>query len=70
MVTHMEVRRGVPDEYVQASRRIVGTDQMEEWAREVRATIEEMMVITIITIIPTWIKGIDFERAFPGPRRG
>jgi hypothetical protein len=65
-VTQMELRPGVPDEYVEASRRIVGPEQMEQWERTVRATIEEMMVITIT---PTWIKIIDFEREFPGPRR-
>lgn len=66
-VTTMELRPGVPDEYVEASRRIVGPEKMADWEQGVRATIKEMMVITIT---PTWIKIIDFEREFPGPRRG
>lgn len=62
-VTDMELRQGVPDEYVAASRRIVGEDKMEAWERGVRADIHEMMVIRIT---PTWVKVIDFERTFPG----
>lgn len=62
-VSSMEVRQGVPDEYVEASRRIVGEDQMEQWEKTVRAEIHEMMVIKIT---PTWVKIIDFVRAYPG----
>jgi hypothetical protein len=62
-VSSMEERQGIPDEYVEASRRIVGEDQMEQWEQNVRATISKMMVITIT---PTWIKIIDFVRTFPG----
>lgn len=65
-VSSMELHQGVPDVYVEASRRIVGEDQMEEWERGVRADIHEMMVIKIT---PTWVKVIDFERTYPGPSR-
>jgi hypothetical protein len=65
-VSSMEVRQGVPDEYVEASRRIVGEDRMEEWEKGVRADIHEMMVIRIT---PTWVKVIDFERTYPGLSR-
>jgi hypothetical protein len=62
-VSNMEVRQGVPDEYVEASRRMVGEDQMEQWEQDVRANISKMMVISIT---PTWVKVIDFVRTHPG----
>ena len=54
----------IPDEYVEASRRMVGEDKMAEWEKGVHETIPEMMVISIT---PTWIKITDFERTYPGP---
>jgi hypothetical protein len=62
-VSNMEERAGVPAEYVEASRRIVGEEQMQQWEQNVRASISKMMVITIT---PTWVKIIDFVRTFPG----
>ena len=63
-VAAIEVVQGIPDEYVEASRRIVGEERMEEWERTVRAQMSEMAVISIT---PTWIKVIDFVTRFPGP---
>ncbi|CAA9360410.1 MAG: hypothetical protein AVDCRST_MAG93-7624, partial [uncultured Chloroflexia bacterium] len=60
----IEIVQGVPQEYVDASRRIVGDDLMPSWEAEVRGKIHEM---ALITITPTWLKVVDFETRFPGP---
>jgi hypothetical protein len=63
-VATIEFDKGLPDEYVEASRRIVGEDRMAEWEAGVRAEERNM---ALVTITPTWIKVIDFETRFPGP---
>ena len=63
-VAAIEFDKGLPDEYVEASRRIVGEDRMAEWEAGVRAEDRNMAVVTVT---PTWIKVIDFETRFPGP---
>lgn len=63
-VATIEFGKGVPDEYVEASRRIVGEAGMAEWEAGVRAEERDM---ALVTITPTWIKVIDFETRFPGP---
>jgi hypothetical protein len=63
-VATIEFGKGVPDEYVEASRRIVGEAGMAEWEAGVRAEARDM---ALVTITPTWIKVIDFETRFPGP---
>ena len=60
----IEIRQGIPQEYIDASRRIVGDDLMPQWEAEVRRNMTEMAVI-IIT--PTWLKVVDFETRYPGP---
>jgi len=60
----IEIVQGVPQEYVDASRRIVGDELMPSWEAEVRSKIHEM---ALITITPTWLKIVDFETRFPGP---
>ena len=60
----IEYVQGVPDEYVEASRRIVGEDKMENWERIVRDEIKEM---ALITITPTFVKVNDFISRYPGP---
>lgn len=55
---------GVPQDYVDASRRIVGDELMPSWEADVRSKIHEM---ALITITPTWLKVVDFETRFPGP---
>jgi hypothetical protein len=55
---------GLPDEYVEASRRIVGEERMPEWEANVRAENRNM---ALVRIKPTWIKVVDFETRFPGP---
>ncbi|MFC7624105.1 pyridoxamine 5'-phosphate oxidase family protein [Microlunatus sp. GCM10028923] len=60
----IEIVQGVPEEYVEASRRIVGEELMPSWEAEVRGKIDEM---ALITITPTWLKVVDFDTRFPGP---
>ncbi len=60
----IEIVPGIPQEYIDASRRIVGDELMPSWEAEVRGKIHEM---ALITISPTWLKVVDFETRFPGP---
>lgn len=60
----VEVVPGVPDEFVEASRRFVGEDGLPAWEAGVRALYKEM---AIIRITPTWAKILDFETRLPGP---
>jgi len=60
----IEIVQGIPQEYIDASRRIVGEDKMATWEAEVRRNMSEMAVITIT---PTWLKVVDFDTRFPGP---
>jgi hypothetical protein len=62
-VATIEFDKGLPDEYVEASRRIVGEDRMPEWEAAVRAENRNM---ALVSITPTWIKVIDFDTRFPG----
>ena len=55
----------MPDEYVEASRRIVGEERMAEWEAGVRAEERNM---ALVTITPTWIKVMDFITRFPTGR--
>jgi hypothetical protein len=63
-IATIEFDKGLPDEYVEASRRIVGEDRMPEWEAGVRAENRNM---ALVSITPTWIKVIDFDTRFPGP---
>jgi hypothetical protein len=60
----IEIVEGIPVEYIEASRRIVGDDRMEEWEATVRADMDRM---ALITITPTWLKIVDFVTRYPGP---
>ena len=62
-VATMETIEGVPSEYVEASRRIVGEERMAEWEATVR---REHKAMVLVTVTPTWIRIIDFVRTFPG----
>jgi hypothetical protein len=55
---------GVPDEFVEASRRFVGEEGMPAWETGVRALYKQM---AIIRVTPTWAKIFDFETRLPGP---
>ncbi|HVL24653.1 MAG TPA: pyridoxamine 5'-phosphate oxidase family protein [Thermomicrobiales bacterium] len=60
----IDIVQGIPQEYIDASRRIVGDDLMPSWEAEVRRNMSEM---ALISITPTWLKVVDFETRFPGP---
>jgi hypothetical protein len=61
----IEFDKGLPDEYVEASRRIVGEERMAEWEASVRAEERNM---ALVSITPTWIKIMDFDTRFPTGR--
>jgi hypothetical protein len=63
-VAGVEVVDGVPDEFVEASRRFVGEKGMPEWEAGVRALYKQM---AIIRVTPTWAKISDFETRMPSP---
>jgi hypothetical protein len=60
----IDIVQGIPQEYIDASRRIVGEDLMPSWESEVRKNMSEM---ALISISPTWLKVVDFQTRFPGP---
>jgi hypothetical protein len=55
---------GVPDEFIEASRRFVGEEGMPEWEAGIRALYKQM---AIIRVTPTWAKVLDFETRLPSP---
>lgn len=63
-VAKIEYDQGLPDQYVEAARRIVGEDKMPEWEKNVRSENRNM---ALIRIYPNWLKIVDFETRFPGP---
>lgn len=60
----LEIVEGVPDEFIESSRRFVGDAGMAEWTAGVRALYKQM---AIIRVTPTWVKIFDFETRLPGP---
>ena len=64
-VARVEFDKGLPDEYIEASRRIVGEERMPEWEAGVRAENRNM---ALVTITPTWVKVMDFVSRFPTGR--
>jgi hypothetical protein len=58
----LETVDGVPTDYLEASRKIVPSDQFDEWEAGVRALYEQMVCITIE---PDWAKLLDFETTIP-----
>ena len=58
----LETVDGVPADYVEASRKIVFSEQFAEWEAGVRALYEQMVCITIE---PDWAKLLDFESTIP-----
>jgi hypothetical protein len=60
----LEIVDGVPDEFIESSRRFVGEDGMAEWEVGVRALYKQM---AIIRVTPTWARIFDFETRLPGP---
>lgn len=60
----LEIVEGVPDEFIESSRRFVGDAGMAEWSAGVRALYKQM---AIIRVTPSWVKIFDFETRLPGP---
>lgn len=58
----LELVDGVPDGYVEATRKLLEGDQMQEWEAGVRALYKQMV---IITVTPDWAKLLDFETTLP-----
>jgi hypothetical protein len=63
-VASIDYDQGLPEQYVEASRRIVGEEKFPSWEREVRSENRNMC---LIRVTPTWLKVVDFETRFPGP---
>jgi|SRR5579863_1286037 Pyridoxamine 5'-phosphate oxidase len=53
---------GVPDGYLEASRRYLPPDAWDDFEVQVRALYEQM---TVITITPHWARLLDFETTAP-----
>ncbi|SCG66804.1 pyridoxamine 5'-phosphate oxidase family protein [Micromonospora halophytica] len=60
----VEIRRGIPREHIDASRRSVGEERMPEWERVKRETTREM---ALVRIVPTHVTSCDFVTRFPPP---
>ena len=58
----LDLLPGVPDEYVEAARKVVPAEAMESWEANVRALYDEMVRITVE---PDWAKLLDFETTLP-----
>jgi hypothetical protein len=53
---------GVPEEYIEASRKVTPAEVFEDWEAGVRGLYDEMVRITIE---PHWAKLLDFETTIP-----
>jgi hypothetical protein len=58
----VELVDGVPDAYVEASRKVIPAEHFEGWEQGVRALYDQM---ALITIEPDWAKLLDFETTLP-----
>jgi len=57
-----ELVDGVPDAYVEASRKVIPAEHFEGWEQGVRGLYDQMV---LITIEPDWAKLLDFETTLP-----
>ncbi|OXM62850.1 MULTISPECIES: pyridoxamine 5'-phosphate oxidase family protein [Amycolatopsis] len=58
----LELVGGVPEAYIEASRKVTPAEVFESWEQSVRALYEQMVVITVT---PDWAKLLDFETTLP-----
>lgn len=58
----LELVEGVPDDYLEASRRNVPAEQWDGFEAQVRAMYDSMVRVTVT---PTWVRLNDFERTAP-----
>lgn len=59
---HVESVSGIPDAYVEASRKLVPPADFPAWEQGVRALYDEMV---LITVEPEWARLLDFEMTAP-----
>ncbi|WP_214402304.1 pyridoxamine 5'-phosphate oxidase family protein [Pseudonocardia lacus] len=60
--TRLDLVDGVPDAYVEGSRKLVPTEHFGSWEQGVRALYQQMV---LITVEPDWAKLLDFETTIP-----
>lgn len=58
----VELVEGVPDAYVEASRKVVPATDFPAWEEQVRTLYDEMV---LLTLDPDWAKLLDFETTLP-----
>ncbi len=58
----VETVQGIPEEYIEASRKHVPAETFDQWLAGVRGMYKEMAKITLT---PAWVKLIDFENTLP-----
>lgn len=58
----LETYDGVPDGYLESGRKLMTTEQYEDWAVGVKSLYDAMVIITISA---TWVKLLDFETTIP-----
>jgi hypothetical protein len=58
----LEIVEGVPDGYLEASRRAIPQEAWEDFEAQVRAMYERMVAITVT---PEWARLLDFETTAP-----
>ena len=58
----IEIVDGVTEDYLETGRRGMTAEQYESWEQGVRAMYDSM---AMVTITPTWVKLLDFERTMP-----
>ncbi|WP_203882252.1 pyridoxamine 5'-phosphate oxidase family protein [Planotetraspora kaengkrachanensis] len=58
----VELVDGVPDSYVEASRKVVPAEHFAGWEQGVRSLYDQMV---LITVEPDWAKLLDFETTIP-----
>ena len=58
----VELVEGVPDTYIEASRKVIPAEHFDGWEQGVRALYDQMAQITIE---PDWAKLLDFETTIP-----
>lgn len=58
----LELVDGVPDTYIESSRKVTPAEHFADWEQGVRALYEQMV---LITIEPDWAKLLDFETTLP-----
>jgi Pyridoxamine 5'-phosphate oxidase len=63
-VTGTELVQGLPQVYIEASRRIVGEGRFDTW---LKARMRDTTEMVVVQITPTFVKVVDYVNAYPGP---